>query len=171
MVRAGPARTIDAAGVTGADVATFELSRDGTRLVSLVRREGQDRVLVSRVRRDEKGRVLGVGAPHRLDLGRVTGRVRDIAWQTPASLAVLVAPTPQSSQVEVAKVDGSSSTTNLSADPELFRARATRLVTAPSRGTPLFVETRDDRLYSLSATGRWRRSVIKPGLRSPTFVG
>jgi Lipoprotein LpqB beta-propeller domain len=170
-VRAGTARTIDAPGISGADVTTFSLSRDGTRLVALVRRGGRDVVLVSRVRRDVKGRVLGVGAPHRLDLGRTTGRVRDIAWRTPASLAVLVAPTPDSSQVEVVKVDGSSSAANLSTDPELFRARATRLVTAPARGTPLFVETRDDRLYSLSRNGRWRRSVIEPGLRSPTFVG
>jgi hypothetical protein len=171
VVRAGTARTIDAPGISGADVTTFSLSRDGTRLVALVRRGGRDVVLVSRVRRDVKGRVLGVGAPHRLDLGRTTGRVRDIAWRTPASLAVLVAPTPDSSQVEVVKVDGSSSAANLSTDPELFRARATRLVTAPARGTPLFVETRDDRLYSLSRNGRWRRSVIEPGLRSPTFVG
>jgi hypothetical protein len=171
VARAGTGRTVDAPGLSGSDVRTFALSRDGTRLVALVRRHRQDRVLVSRVARDAKGRVRGVGTPKPLDLGRVTGRVRDIAWRTPASLAVLVEPAPDLSQVEVVKVDGSSTSADLSTAPELLRARATRLVTAPVEGTPLYVETRDGRLYSLSSSGRWRRSGIASGLRSPTFVG
>lgn len=171
VIRAGRSRTVAVPGVSGADVRRFVLSRDGTRLVSLVRGGRGQRVLVNRVRRDDKGRVLGLGAPLALDLGTNSAQVVDLAWRTPASLAVLLAPSAGVAQVEVVNVDGSSSSADLSTDPELFRGRAVRLVTAPARGTQLYVETADGRLYFLSTSGQWRRSTIATGLRAPTFVG
>lgn len=171
VVRAGTSRPVEAPGLSGADVRRVELSRDGTRLVSLVQGPRGQRVLVNRVHRDDKGRVLGLGLPRALDLGPAGGRVLDLAWRTPASVAVLLSPATGSSQVDVVKVDGSSRIADLTTDPELFHGRAVRLVTAPARGTPLYVETASGRLYSLSASGQWRRSTIAAGLRAPTFVG
>jgi hypothetical protein len=171
VVRAGTSRTVVAPGLSGADVRRSQLSRDGTRLVSLVQDGREQRVLVSRVSRDAKGRVTGVGAPRALDLGPTSGRVLDLAWRTPASVAVLLSPSAGTSQVAVVKVDGSSSSADLTTDPELFHGRAVRLVTAPANGTQVYVETAGGRLYSLSGSGQWRRSTIRAGLRAPTFVG
>ena len=171
VVRAGTSRTVEAPGLSGADVQRFQLSRDGTRLVSLVQGSGGQRVLVSRVHRDEKGRVSGLGAARALDLGPAGGRIVDLAWYKPASVAVLLSPSAGTSQVQLVKVDGSSSSADLTTDPSLFHGRAVRLVTAPAGGTALYVEAADGRLYSLSGSGQWRRSAIAAGLRAPTFVG
>ncbi len=171
VVRAGTDRPVVAPGVTGAQVDRATLSRDGTRLVTQVRRGGRDRVLVSRVERDTKGRVTRVGPAQALPLGGATGPVVDIAWQGPATLAVLVRRGPTTSQVLLVKVDGSSTAASLETDAELFEGRATRLVASPAPGTPLLLGTADGRLLGLSRTGRWARTAIEPGLGAATFVG
>ena len=71
----------------------------------------------------------------------------------------------------IVKIDGSSTTEDLSTDAELFRDQAVRLVTAPSAGAPLFIRTAAGQLFSLAATGRWTGTSVEPGLGSPTFVG
>ena len=60
VVRAGSPRAVRAPGVTGQDVVRFVLSRDGTRVVTQLRRGGRDSLVVSRVERDAKGRVRGL---------------------------------------------------------------------------------------------------------------
>ncbi len=171
VVRAGRARVVDAPGITGEDVARFVLSRDGTRLVALVRRGDRDVVQVARVARDEKGRVLGVSAPRRLDLRGTTGRAVDIAWRSPATVAVLTRPSADSSQMRVVNVDGSPGETALTTDPEAFRGRGTRLVMSPAPGTPALLMSSQDQLFRLTRSERWQRTGIKTGLQAPTFVG
>ena len=63
-----------------------------------------------------------------------TPRIRDIAWRTPGSVAVLAGPTEGTSQVLIVKVDGSSTPEDLTTDAELFRDQAVRLVTSPATG-------------------------------------
>lgn len=171
VVRSGRARALQAPGLTGADVERFALSRDGTRLAVQVLRHGHAQVLVARVQRDSRGRVLRVDRPRRLSVDGGPGRVRDIAWRSAASLAVLVGPTADESRIEVVKVDGSSSATDLSTAPELFRAHATRLVTSAAPGTPLLVDTPGDKLSVLSRSGRWVPSSVRSGLKAPVFAG
>ena len=171
VVRAGTARPVVAPGVTGAQVDRVTLSRDGTRLVTQVHRDGHDRVLVSRVERDTRGRVTRVGPAHPLPLRGAAGPIVDVAWQGPATLAVLLRQGPTTSQVLLVKVDGSSTPTSLEADAELFDGRATGLVASPAPGTPLLLRTADGRLLGLSRTGRWARTAIEPGLGAATFVG
>ena len=172
VVRAGSARAVTAPGLTGQSVTAFALSRDGTRLVSVVRRDGRDRLRVSRVQRDADGRVRHVGPAERLPLdGTATTRIRDLAWRTGGSLAVLTGPTAGTSQVLVVRVDGSSTAENLSTDAELLRDRAARLVTSPSVGAPLYIATAAGQMFSLATTGRWTGTSIQPGLNAPTFVG
>ncbi len=171
VVRGGTARLVDTPGLTGMDVRRFVISRDGTRLVVQVRSHGRDKVFVARVLRDTKGRVRGIGRPSQLALAGAPDRIRDIGWRSPASVAVLFGATDASSQVEVVNIDGSSSTTDLGADPEVLRHRATRLVTSPAPGTSLLLETPDGKLYSLSRSGRWVASDVGAGLRAATYVG
>ncbi len=171
VVLGSEARTLGAPGLSGAQVTRFLLSRDGTRLVAEVRRRGRDELYVARVRRDAKGRVLSVTRARRLVMQGAPNRIRDIAWRTPAAIAVLAADPTASSEVLLVKVDGSSDSADLSTDAVLFRGRAVRVVTAASSGAPLYVQTAAGQLYVLSNRGQWRSSAIKPGLRSPTFVG
>lgn len=171
VVRGGTARPVPAPGLTGQDVRRFVLSRDGTRLVAQVRRGGTDRLLLARVQRDAKGRVTGVDAARPLAVEGSSARILDIAWRSPAGLAVLTAPAPGSSRVLVVKVDGSSTGPDLGSDIEPFRGSAVRLVGSPSAGTPLLLGTADGRLWTLTRRGRWERTDIRPGLGAPTFVG
>ncbi|MEO5708426.1 MAG: LpqB family beta-propeller domain-containing protein [Nocardioidaceae bacterium] len=172
VVRAGDTRTVAAPGLTGEPVVRFVLSRDGTRLVSQIRRDGVDRLVVSRVERDAKGRVRALLPARPLPLTSFEGdQIRDLGWRTPGSLAVLSGPTAGTSQVLVVKIDGSSTPEDLSTDAELFRDQAVRLVTAPSVGAPLYIRTARGQLFSLAATGRWTGTSIEQGLDSPTFVG
>ncbi len=162
---------VSAPGLAGADVSRFLLSRDGTRVVAAVRQGGRDGLLVSRVRRDAKGRVLGMLAARRLRVDGAPAVIRDVAWRTPTDLAVLVSPAPGVSDVLLATIDGSSAATGIVANAARFRGPAVRLVTSPSRGAPLYLATSTGRLYALSSRGRWNDSDIAPGLGAATFVG
>ena len=172
VVRAGSAREVPVPGLSGRPVVRFVLSRDGTRLVAQVREDGRDSLVVARVQRDEKGRVRRAGPAVPLPLvGAGTASIRDLAWRTPGSLAVLAGPSAGTSQLLVVKVDGSSTPEELSTNAELFRGGALRLVTSPAVGAPLYIGTASGQLFSLATTGRWTGTSIRPGLGVPTFVG
>jgi hypothetical protein len=172
VVRSGVSRTLTAPGVSGFPVSRFLVSRDGTRLVSEVRRAGRDQLFVSRLRRDAQGRVLSVSAAHGLTIDGAPDVIRDIAWRTPAVVAVLATPSGGGSEVLLAKVDGSSDAADLGVAATPFPGgRAVRMVTSPSSGAPVYVETSSGGLYVLSSHGVWKRSSIRAGLRAPTFVG
>jgi hypothetical protein len=171
VVQRGTARPVTAPGLTGADVRRFVLSRDGTRLVTQVRRDGRDELLVARVRRDSEGRVRGVDQPKALAVSGGPDRIRDIAMSSPATVAVLSGPTGGSSQIVAVKVDGSTSGTTPTAAPQIFAHRATELVASPDPATSLFLQSPSGRLYTLSHTGRWHPSAIESGLRAVTYVG
>lgn len=172
VVRAGEAAPVTAPGLTGREVVRFVLSRDGTRIVAQVREGGRDRLVVSRVERDARGRVRSVLPARPLPLeGADASVIRDLAWRTPGSLAVLSRPSDGTSQVLIVKIDGSSTPEDLSTDAELFRDQAVRLVTSPSIGSPLYIRTAGGQMFSLAASGRWTGTSIEPGLGSPTFPG
>jgi len=82
-------RTVVVPGVTGQDVRRFLVSRDGSRLVALVRRSDGDQLVASRIVSSDQGRVLGaVGSQMISDLGDGS-RIRDIGWHTPTSVVTL----------------------------------------------------------------------------------
>ena len=66
------------------------VSRDGSRLVAVLDRRRRDRMLVSRIRYDQRGRALG-GTPARAIAweDQTRASVLDIGWSSPTSLAVL----------------------------------------------------------------------------------
>lgn len=162
-------QTVSAPGLTGRRIQRFLLSRDGTRLVTEVQSAGHDELFVARVQRDSSGRVLGVGAVRRLSVTAPGGRIQDVAWRGPAALAVLVRPTPDTSRLVAAELDGSSDR-NQDLDVDLFAGRAVRLVSSAGRA-PLVVGSADGRFYELSQGAHWRRVPIKAGLRALTYPG
>ena len=172
VVRNGIAREVDAPGITGTRVTAFAVSRDGTRLIAGVRGTGTDHLVLARVQREPDGRVRGVTPAVPLDLGVAANEpIRDLAWRTPGTIAVLTGPAPTSSQVVVVPVDGSTAPGDLVTDAEPFQDRAVSVVTAPTLGAPLYVGTPTGQLFSLAATGRWTTAGIDPGFRAAAFVG
>lgn len=175
VVRVGPPEDlveVEVPGATGADVRSFVVSRDGTRVVFEVEQGGRDGLVVARVMRETDGRVRSLTASRSLPLaGLGVTRIRDLAFRTPAALALLTAPSPGVSQVVVIDVDGSSTPADATSDAEVFVGRADAVVTSPSLGAGLFVHTVDDEMFVLTGNGRWASSGIDPGLRSPTFAG
>lgn len=172
VVRNGSLDTFEVAGVTGADVRSFALSRDGTRLAVGVAAGDRERLLLARVERGQSGRVRRVSEPVEIpleDLG--VQRIRDTAWRTPGSVALLAEPSADTSQVVVVKVDGSSTVAESTTDAEVFRGKADRLVTAPVLGVPLYLRTAGGQMFALASNGRWVGASLEPGLRSPTFAG
>jgi hypothetical protein len=172
VVHDGLPRTLAVPGLSGRPVVRFVLSRDGTRLVAQLREDGRDSLVVARVHRDTAGRVIRVGPAVPLPLEGAEGAtIRDLAWRTPGSLAVLAGLADRTSQLLVVNVDGSSTPSELSTNAELFRNEALRLVTSPAVGAPLYIGTPAGQLFSLATTGRWTGTSIRAGLRVPTFVG
>ena len=172
VVRKGKTQTLPVQGVTGADVRSFLVSRDGTRFAAVVRVHGRDRLLVARIERDATGRVRRVLAPQPISLTQFGVRqVRDIAWRSAGSIAVLTGSSTDISSVIVVKVDGSSTVGESTTAAESFRGDARDLVSSPVPGAPLLLRTAQGQMFQLAANGRWVGAGIQPGLRSPTFVG
>lgn len=85
----GPMRPVVVPGMTGQRVRRLLVSRDGSRLVAVVRHSDGDAVVVSRVRSSDQGKVLGAaGAQVISDLGEGV-RIRDLGWHTPTSVVTL----------------------------------------------------------------------------------
>lgn len=98
-------------GVTGEDVNAFLVSRDGTRLVASVHGPGNnDHLVVSRIRHDPDGNVLGANPARPLVVvGDPQLRVKDLGWATPTAVVVLSKVAPALLQVRPASVDGAPS--------------------------------------------------------------
>lgn len=165
---------VDAAGLTGADVTAFVVSRDGSRLAAVVSGRAADRLLVARVLRGPNGKVRGL--TRAADISPSQGgvdEIRDVAWRSPGSLAVLTGPTPESSQVQLAFVDGSTGIGVADSAAEILRGRAVGLVSSPADDAPMYLVTEDDRMFLLGSDGGW--SEVDPAggepLRAPTFAG
>jgi hypothetical protein len=172
VVRDGRPRVVDAPGITGEDVRSMAVSRDGTRLLVTVRGRASDQLRLARVVRSTDGQVRALAPAQGLAVGLPAGsRVRDLGWRTPGTIALLITAGNGTSQVGVVKMDGSSALGDPATDAELFRGRAQALVTSPVLGTPLYVTTRSGNLLALASIGRWTGSGVEPGLRAPTFVG
>jgi hypothetical protein len=161
-----------APGIVGEDVTSFAVSRDGTRFVAVVAGKRRDRLVVARVRRGREGQVRGLTEAQEIPLAGVSARrIRDVAWRSPGSLAVLTEPNEESSQVAVALVDGSPTLGGLGTNAQVFQQPARRVVTTPTPGTPLYVGTAKGQLFELAADGQWIGTDIEAGLRSATYVG
>ncbi len=131
----GTSRVLEVDGVTGEDVRTLLVSRDGTRLVALLEDAAGDQVVAVRVEHDVRGDVRRTGAPIRLrpeDGARL--QLKDIAWNSAATIAYLKPVSEENFEVATIAVDGAP--TGLSSTNILGRVRA--LAGSPSPGQSLF---------------------------------
>lgn len=176
LVREGETMRVPAPGLTGRDVSAFVVSRDGTRLVAVVPGATGDELLVARVLRGQDGRVLGLTRARPLPLAQSgIDEIRDLAWNSEGALAVLTGPSPESSQVLLALVDGSTSTADSTSVAEIFRRRAVSVVASPTPGSAVYLSEQAGALVELAGDGEWievtSSTVAGPGLLAPGFAG
>ena len=154
-------------GVTGGRVTHFIVSRDGSRLVAVVRRARGDQVMVSRVVHDAQGRVVRVEpANHIAWEGDNRLSVRDIGWSSPTSIAVLHRLATQLFQVRTISVDGSPPGPDslLTTLP----GQVTGLVASPVQSESLFAVTPSG---LLDLTQDSPAPEVDPRVRSLDYVG
>lgn len=134
---------LDVPGISGHDVRRLLVSRDGSRLVAVVRRRGSDVIMVSRLLSDRRGRVEQALTAVQVTEEDARGqRIRDIAWRSPTSIAVLLAVSRQLFQVRTTSVDGAP--TGLDSLSVTLDGRITGLA-----GTPM----PEERVYALTPGG------------------
>jgi Lipoprotein LpqB beta-propeller domain/Sporulation and spore germination len=96
-------------GITGEDVRRFLVSRDGSRIVAVLRGPSADRIVAARLQYDAGGRAVGATRTHVIRwVSSGTSRIRDIGWTSPTTIAVLDQLSPSRAEVRVLNVDGST---------------------------------------------------------------
>jgi hypothetical protein len=154
-------------GVTGSRVTHFTVSRDGSRLVAVVRGAKGDRVMISRIVHDAQGRVVEVQrANHIAWEGDSRLAVRDIGWSSATSVAVLHRLARQLFQVRTISVDGSPPGPDslLTTLP----GKVTGLAASPQQNEGLFAVTPSE---LLDLTQDAPATPLDPRLRSLHYVG
>lgn len=131
------AREVDVPEVTGRDVGLIRVSRDGTRLVALVRGEDDDRLVTSRVVIGEDGDVDGVIDPITIWASGGGARATDVAWTGPAEIAVLTPARPEALfEVESVSADGAS--VDVDTLSTIVSGEVRGLAGAPSADVPVY---------------------------------
>jgi hypothetical protein len=115
-LRRGQMQVLDVPGVSGEIVKDFLVSRDGSRLVAVVRTElGTDSIVVSRILTAGDGQVVqALPARDITEPDAQDSQIRGIAWYSPTSLVVLLPVTGSLFSVRSASVDGATPVDELS---------------------------------------------------------
>jgi hypothetical protein len=153
--------------VTGRRVVHVTVSRDGSRLVAVVRGAKGDRVMISRIVHDAQGRVVRVQrADHIAWEGDSRLQVRDLGWSSATSVAVLHRLARQLFQVRTISVDGSPPGPDslLTTIP----GQVTGLVASPEQSESLFAVTRSG---LLDLTQDAPAPDVDPRVRNLDYVG
>jgi hypothetical protein len=96
-------------GITGARVSRFLVSRDGSRLIAVLRGSTGDRIVVSRIRYDANDQPQGGTRARRIPwVSSASTRVRDIGWTSPTTIEVLDRIARSQSEARILDVDGST---------------------------------------------------------------
>ncbi|WP_166133206.1 LpqB family beta-propeller domain-containing protein [Nocardioides ochotonae] len=168
QVMGGRVREVEVPGITGADVSSFLVSRDSSRLVAVVRRGRADVLAMSRLRHDEQGLPLGGTRARLIRVDPDTSpRIRDLAWQSPATVAALTRVAGQLWEVRTVSVDGAASSIDSIATLE---GRVLSLAATPGAGPGMFVVTGDDEAIDISGAVA-RPLPIDPDVTDLGYVG
>ncbi|ABL80949.1 MULTISPECIES: LpqB family beta-propeller domain-containing protein [unclassified Nocardioides] len=162
-------RPLDVPGVSGEQVRSFLVSRDGSRLVAVVHRKGGDQLVVSRIEHDGTGRVLGATRATRIGTGvDAPLPIRAIAWRSTTSVAVLNPPVTSSlASIGLASVDGSPSSQEPSS--VTVEGRLIALAGSPAGDEPVYGLTRAG-LVDISSSDQ-RVTPLPKGTTDLGYVG
>lgn len=137
VVSSGTVTPLNAPDLGGQRLTALTVSRDGSRLVAVIGAPGAQRVVVSRVRYDERGGVADVVEPAQdLAVDTLGLTVLDVGWRSATEVVVLARLDDTLVQLQRAPVDGSPGADD---DTTLLMSDAERLVTSTAPGTPLLL--------------------------------
>ena len=162
-------RTLDVPGVSGEDVTSFLVSRDGSRLVAVVSDGELDELVVSRILHRAGGEVRAA-TPVRLILGGPSEPevIKDLAWQSPTSVAVLTSVDGEVWEVRSVSVDGAPTSVETIAN---LSGPVRSLAGSPVEGEGLLVLAPDEVLDVSGSVPRRTRFVEGQQPRSLGYVG
>jgi hypothetical protein len=165
----GSASLVTVPGVTGRTVLKLLVSRDGSRLVAVVRGRKTDRVVSTRILHDTVGGILGFAPIQVLPLPEEgSPRIRDIGWRTPTTVSVLSDASNGFSQVRTFSVDGAPGEI-VTGGLTFLRGRIRSLVSAPVEGSDVFA-LGNGLVVNLTSPDRLVPA-LPEGLTSLTYVG
>jgi hypothetical protein len=172
-LREGRVAEIDVQGVSGQDVKSFLVSRDGSRLVAVLQGDNEDQIVVSRLLQDADGKVVRALPARQVDVEGGRGlKIRDIAWLSPTSIVVLhPVDAPRLFQVRSTSVDGAPA--DVDALSVTIDDQVVGLIGSPDPGQSTYaIAARDgqDVLIDLSGTAGGDLDVA-PGITSLGYVG
>ena len=134
-------RDVRVPGVSGTDARRILVSRDGTRLIALVRRSDGDQLVAARVMLGNRGRVARV--VDSTVIRTLTGQQAiDIAWTEAAQIAV-VSPARPGELFEVETVAADGATVGVDTLSTVVTGRVIGLAGEPYTETPVYAVTRD----------------------------
>ena len=168
----GDVRTsISVPGVSGADVKSFLVSRDGSRFVAVVKQGTSDAVVVSRVVHDDEGNVVRLTRADTIDGGTPDNllRISAIGWRSPTVLTLVVRVIKDRDEIRFLAIDGGPNNFDaLGSNRRMLPERVLRLTSSPVANSDVYVTT---------ATGVQdpfdpdRTSAINPEIEALTYVG
>jgi hypothetical protein len=164
----GEAKTETVPGVSGHTVTELLVSRDGSRLVAVVRGRKVDRVVTTRILHDAAGAILGFTPIQTLPLPEEgSQRIRDIGWRSPTSISVLRNINSEYSVVRTVSVDGAPG--DVLTGSTIVRGPVRTLVSAPVDGTEVWALGHG----SVASVTRPERTMpaLPEGLSALTYVG
>ena len=168
--RTGKMLPLNVDGISGKDVKDVLISRDGSRLVAVIREDAEeDSIVVSRILNTGEGQVVGaLSAEEVPDPDNLDGQIRDIAWRSPTRLAVLQPISHELFQVRSASVDGAT----LADPPVTIDEPVIGLIGTPVEGEPIYAFTKSETRTSLAdlAGPRGERIERDPGLTMLAYV-
>lgn len=135
LVEDDVAREVRVPGVTGEAAHQLIVSRDGTRLVAVVRTSRGDEVVGARVVIDGRGGIARVRAPF-LVRGARDVRIVDLAWTGPIRVGLLTPTAPRTlSEVDVVAADGA--TVGVDQLSTIVAGKVIGLAGSPRAGAPM----------------------------------
>lgn len=167
-VHKGRRQIVPVPGMTGKRVTHFLVSRDGTRLVAVVRGPRGDVVVQSRIALNGS-RFRGTPAEVTRRFPDEMVRIRDLAWHSPTEVVMARVITDQLSQVTTFSVDGSDVVLSADVPIELVRDKVVRLAGSPDAASGAWAVAKSGKVYNLTPDS----DVLPPkdGLASLTYVG
>jgi hypothetical protein len=128
-------------GVTGKDARQLMVSRDGTRLIAVVRRDEQDHLITARVTIGPTGRVESAGLAKAINGIGGAPQIVDIAWTSPSTVAVLTPAGRGLFEVDTVVADGSS--VGEDAGSTIVSGKVSGLAGSPDVNEPSYAVTED----------------------------
>ncbi|KRF13973.1 hypothetical protein ASG90_14320 [Nocardioides sp. Soil797] len=164
----GQVQTVPVPGLSGERVTRFLVSRDGTRLIAVLRRPRGDIVVQSRITLSGN-KVRGTRAEVIRGFTEERVRVRELAWHSPTEVVMSRVITNKLSQMTTFSVDGSDVVLSADVPIELVRDKVVRLVGSPDPASGAWAVAASGKVYNLTPDSD--QVPPKDGLRSLSFVG